>query len=289
MRCRTDSECVSTPSFAGSIRIERTSIDIDVGQPGPFHTGPMAELRPIERPMLAQKSTASSNHLIDTLSATERDGFLADCTLVDLAFGSVLYEPGDRMRYVYFPIESFISMLATVDSHSTLEVSMVGYEGMCGHALILGSRVSPLRALVQGAGSAWRMPAAAFGRQLEGQPALRRLLHRYVSVLLSQLAQTAACTRFHIVETRLARWLLMTQDRARTDSFDVTQEFLAFMLGVRRVGVTAAAGKLQSHELIRYTRGRVTILNRDLLEAAACVCYRFDLDIYQRGLGARDG
>ena len=237
--------------------------------------------------MSAGKHVISSNRLLNVLPLKERDGFLAECTLVDLVLGSTVYERGDRIVHVYFPIDSFVSMIMIVDDRSALEVGMVGNEGMCGHALILGSNVAPLRALVQGTGTAWRMRATTFRRQLERVPALRQLLNRYVYVLLGQLAQTAACTRFHVVENRLARWLLMTQDRARADSFEVTQEFLAFMLGVRRVGVTAAAGTLQSRKLIRYKRGKVTILDRSGLEAAACACYRSDVDTYRHGLNAR--
>ena len=231
--------------------------------------------------MSAQRRITSTNQLLAALPAKERDCFIADCTLVDLALGSVLYEQGDHMRYVYFPTESFISMLVTVGGHSMLEVGMIGDEGMCGYSLVLGSDVAPLRALTQGAGAAWRMKATTFRRHLEDMPALRQLLDRYLNVFLRQLAQTAACTRFHVVEKRLARWLLMTEDRAHAHSFDVTQEFLAFMLGVRRVGVTKAAGILQLHKLIRYKRGHITVLNRQRLEAAACACYRSDLETYQ--------
>lgn len=231
--------------------------------------------------MSTKQHVVLTNQLLDGLPTRERDRFLADCTLVDLVLGSVLYEQGDRIRHVYFPIESFISILACVDGHSTLEVSMVGSEGMYGHSLILGSNIAPLRALTQGAGATWRMKATTFRDRLDDMPALRPLLHRYLIVLLSQMAQTSACTRFHVVEKRLARWLLMSQNRAHADSFDVTQEFLAFMLGVRRVGVTKAAGLLQLRKLIRYKRGKVTILNRQRLEAAACSCYQSDLETYQ--------
>lgn len=227
-----------------------------------------------------------SNQLLAALPAAVRSRFLDDCTPVNLAFGSVLCDEGQRMRYVYFPIDSFISVLKTIDGQSTLEVGMIGSEGMYGYNVILGQHFAPLRALTQGAGAAWRMELATFRRRLEDMPVLRRLLHCYVGVLLRQLAQTAACNRFHVVEERLARWLLMTHDRAHSDSFDVTQEFLAFMLGVRRVGVTTAAGDLQLRELIRYKRGSMTILDRDRLEAVACTCYRSDLEIYRQGLAA---
>ena len=237
--------------------------------------------------MAAKPRIAATNQLLAAVPARERERFLADCTLVDLVLGTILQEQDDRMRHVYFPTESFISMLTTVDGRSTLEVGMIGNEGMCGAALILGENVAPLRALVQGAGAAWRMSTTTFLRHLDNIPALRRLLNRYVQVLHGQLAQTVACTRFHVVEERLARWLLMTRDRAHANSFHVTQEFLAYMLGVRRVGVTNAAGILQSRKLIRYKRGDITILDHDRLEAAACACYRSDLETYRHGMAVR--
>ena len=239
--------------------------------------------------MAAKPRIATTNQLISALPARDRERFLAACTHVDLVLGKILYEQDDRIRYVYFPNDSFISMLTTIDDRSTLEVGMIGQEGMCGWALALGGNTAPLRALVQGAGSAWRMNAATFRRQLANVPALRALLDRYVGVLFRQLAQTAACTRFHFVEERLARWLLMTRDRAHADSFYVTQEFLAFMLGVRRVGVTTAAGILQSRKLIGYKRGNVTILDCDRLERVACTCYRSDLETYKHGMAGRAG
>ena len=164
---------------------------------------------------------------------------------------------------------------------------MIGDEGMCGHSLALGVDTAPLRALVQGSGKSMRLKASTFRQHLKSSAALRNIMLGYVHVLLGQLAQNAACTRFHVVEARLARWLLMTQDRAHADVFDVTQDFLAFMLGVRRVGVTAAARILQSRNLIRYSRGHMDVLDREGLEAAACACYRSDIDTYRRVLGGR--
>ena len=221
------------------------------------------------------------------LPAAERESVLAGCTRVELVLGTVVHEEGERIRHVYFPTDSFISVLATVDEKSTLEVGMIGDEGLCGYGLALGSDLAPLRTLTQGAGAAWQMPGSTFRRSLRDTPALRDLVNRYVYVHLRQLARTAVCARFHVVEKRLARWLLMTADRAHSDTFYVTQEFLAFMLGVRRVGVTAAAGALQARGLIRYRRGNVTIVDHDRLEAAACTCYRSDLETYRQRMGAR--
>ena len=236
--------------------------------------------------MSNDRRVAPLNHLLAALPRRESQSVLAGCEAVELELGKVLYEPDARIRHVYFPTESFISLVIPVDGITNLEVGLVGNEGMLGSPLILGVDVSPLRALVQGAGWAWRMSAVTFARQLGRSPALRRTLHRYLQVQISQLAQTAACTRFHVVEKRLARWLLMTQDRAHGDEFRVTHEFLAYMLGVRRVGVTKAANALQSRKLIRYQRGAVTVLDRIGMEAASCGCYQTDRDTYDNLLTA---
>ena len=208
--------------------------------------------------------------------------FLAACDSVELKFADALYRPGDRLHHVYFPIGSFISLIMPVDKSAALEVGLVGNEGMFGSPLALGVDASPVLAVVQGAGPALRMDATMFCRELERSRPLHRAIDRYVYVQLGQLAQTAACTRFHVVEARLARWLLMTQDRAQANSFHITQEFLAYMLGVRRVGVTKAAGALQERNLIHYSRGKITILDRRALRAASCGCYGADLDAYER-------
>jgi len=207
---------------------------------------------------------------------------MAGCETVELAFADVLYTPTERLRHVYFPTTSFISLIVPVDGSSSLEVGLVGNEGMFGIPLVLGVDISPVRAVVQGAGSALRMDAATFCRELGRSQALQREIDRYVFVQLSQLAQTAACTRFHVVEARLARWLLMTQDRAHADNFHVTQEFLALMLGVRRVGVTKAASSLQKRRLIHYSRGDMTVTDRRGLKAASCGCYKADRESYDR-------
>ena len=222
------------------------------------------------------------NQLLEALPSSDLRRLLAGCETVDLVFGDVLYALGDRLRHVYFPTGGFISLIMPVDASAFLEVGLVGSEGMFGIPLVLGVDVSPVRAVVQGAGTALRMDAATFRRELGRSQALQRGIDRYVFVHMSQLAQTAACTRFHVVEERLARWLLMTQDRAKTSSFHITQEYLAFMLGVRRVGVTKAASSLQKRSLIHYSRGNITVLDRRGLKAAACGCYKADLDSYDR-------
>jgi CRP-like cAMP-binding protein len=223
-----------------------------------------------------------TNRLLASLPRKDRQQFLTGCERIELVFAEVLADPGQRIRRVIFPTEGFISLTTSVDERATLEVGLVGDEGMLGVTLILGVDASPLHALVQGKGSALSMDATRFRRELEQSSALQRILKRYLYVFLSQLAQTAACTRFHVVETRLARWLLMTEDRAHSNQFHVTHEFLAYMLGVRRVGVTKAATSLQRRKLISYTRGNITVLDHEGLVAAACGCYEADKATYAR-------
>ena len=235
--------------------------------------------------MSARTRSLPKNLLLAQLPAADRRRLLAHRDPVELVTGVILNEPGDVARHAFFPIDGFISLIAPIDHGAQLEVGLAGNEGMVGTSLILGVRVSPLRALVQGAGRAWQLEAATLSRELERSSALRRVLHRYLYVLMSQVAQTAACTRFHFVEARLARWLLMTRDRASSNSLHITQEFLAYMLGVRRVGVTRAASALQRRELIHYTRGRLEILDAPGLAAAACSCYETAKATYADVLG----
>lgn len=224
------------------------------------------------------------NHLIELLPRKERLQLLAVCEPFELVLSEVLCEPGEPTRHVYFPIEGFISLVTRVKGSRGLEVGMVGREGMLGAQVALGVMTTPLHAVVQGGGTAWRIGARAFGRELAGSPALRRCMGRYLYVMMAQMASSAGCLRGHVIGSRLARWLLMSQDRARADSFHVTHEFLAYMLGVRRVGITAAAGSLQRSRLIHYRRGELTVLDRKGLEAAACDCYASDQRTYADSL-----
>jgi len=228
---------------------------------------------------------AAENQLLARLPRRDRVRLQAVAESVWLEPGRVLCEPGDRMRSVYFPNDCFISLATAIDVEPALEVGMVGSEGMLGAQLALGVGTSGLHASVQGAGTAWRVDAMSFRRQLALSVALRRVLHRYLCVLMAQLATSATCTRFHCVEPRLARTLLMSQDRVHGDSFHLTHEVLARMLGARRVGITRAASELQRRRLISYHRGAITVIDRPGLERAACGCYAADLGAYARLLG----
>jgi len=221
----------------------------------------------------ARTSARIVNQLLESLPRRERSRILECCEPVDLIFGAILCEPDQPYRHVYFPLSGFISLVQTVGDHQPLEMGLIGNEGMLGATMVLGINAIPLRGVVQGSGTALRMTAAQLRRLLADCPALQRKLNRYLYVLMAQLSQTAACTRFHEVEARLARWLLMTHDRAHADHFHLTHEFLADMLGVQRSAVTIAAGTLQKRHLISYTRGEIRILSRTGLEAVSCECY----------------
>lgn len=227
----------------------------------------------------AQLST-SENHLIELLPGKARQRLLGIADQVHLAQSEVLGAVGEATRHVYFPVDGFISLVASVNRRPVLEVGMVGREGMCGVQVALRVPTQPLHALVQGPGAAWRLTIGAFRRELNRNAALQVIMGRYVYVLMTQLACAAACTRFHQIDARLSRWLLMMQDRAHADTFGVTQEFLGYMLGVRRVGISAAAATLQHQGLIHYRRGRVTVIDRQRLQTASCSCYAEDRRAY---------
>ena len=234
--------------------------------------------------MRVQTSTSSSsttrlvaNRLVGGLPRRELGRILRSSESADLVPGEVLCEPRRNLQYVHFPEAGFISLASAVGGHAPLELGLVGSEGMLGATLMLGVDIAPLRAVVQGTGTALRMSASEFLRALQDCHVLRQVLSRYLYVVMAQFAQTTVCTRFHVVEKRLARWLLMAHDRAHSNHFHLTHELLANMLGVRRSGITVAAGALQKRNLIGYRRGQITVLDRKGLEAASCECYRADV------------
>ena len=226
-----------------------------------------------------------TNRLLAALPYKDREQLLANCEHIELIFAEILYRAGELIPHVYLPTGGVVSLMMSIDGSASLEVGLVGNEGILGITLMLGVEVAPFDALVQGSGPALRITVPSFLRELEQSPALQLELKRYLYVSMSQIAQTAACNRFHVVEERLARWLLMTQDRSHSDTFHITHVFLAYILGVRRVGITKAANSLQQQRLIRYHRGNITILNRAGLEAASCECYRTDKETYDHILG----
>lgn len=227
-----------------------------------------------------------ANHLLAALSHRSCRRFLASCDQFELSFADVLCEAGKRIDYVYFPTSGFISLVTELHDGAKLEVGIIGYEGMLGASLLLGVSASPQHAVVQGEGTALRMSAQAFQQHCVQDGELHARLDRYVDVVMRQLAQTAACTHYHLVEARLARWLLMSRDRAHSDRFHLTHEFLAYMLGVRRVGVTSAARALHERGLINYSRGDITILDNLGLEGASCECYQQGNEMYRKILGS---
>jgi len=224
--------------------------------------------------------TGVSNRLLDALPDAERARLLGRFDAVDLAFGQCLLQPGGRLDDVYFPTGGYVSLMLPLQGGGALEVGLIGNEGMWGIDAALGAHTSPLRVMVQGGGAALRMTSHRFRQEMDASQALRQLLNRYIVVSLRQLAQAAACMHSHLVEGRLARCLLMTQDRAHADNFHLTHETLAYLLGVRRVGVTVAASALQQRKLIAYHRGHIAILDRVGLKVAACECYAADLRSY---------
>jgi CRP-like cAMP-binding protein len=224
-------------------------------------------------PLTSKPRAPVANRLLAALPRKEYQRLLPELEQVTLPFAEVVYEPGERIRHVYFPDVSVVSLLAEVADRSTLEIGLIGNEGMAGISVFMGVDMSPHRAIVQGAGTAGRMRVAVLRKEAGRKGSLHRLLQLYAHSLLTQVSQSAACNRFHVVDARLARWLLMTGDRLGRNEFRLTQDFISNMLGVRREGVNKAAGALQKDELINYSRGQIRILNRAGLEAVSCACY----------------
>lgn len=223
-----------------------------------------------------------TNRVLTSILPKDYQRLRAQLEPVKLKFGQVLYQPGKTIRHVYFPVDCLISLLTAVDKRRTLEVGMVGNEGMAGMPFILGVGVSGVRALVQGAGDALRMASAPFRIEFSKNLPLQQALYRYTYALMAQISQTAACNRFHEAQARLARWLLMTRDRVGSDDFPLTHEFLAHMLGVRREGVTEAASALKQRKLINYSRGKIQILDPKGLQASSCPCYQIVKAVFER-------
>jgi CRP-like cAMP-binding protein len=226
-----------------------------------------------------------ANRVLASIPAKEYQRLQANLEPVNLEFASVLYEPGKAIDYVYFPTDCLISLLTTVDKRRSLEVGMVGNEGMAGMPFILGIGVSGVRAIVQGEGSALRMASAPFRLEFDRNKSLQDALYRYTYALMAQISQTAACNRFHEAEARLARWLLMTRDRVGSDEFKLTHGFLAHMLGLRREGVTEAASALKRRKLIDYSRGKIKILDVHALKKSSCSCYQIVKTVFDRVQG----
>lgn len=213
------------------------------------------------------------NRLVESLPEKQRSSLISRCEPVDLVFGEILCEPDQPFRFVYFPLGGYVSLRRLVDGGRPLEMDQVGNEGMIGTSLALGINSAHLQGLVQQAGPALRMGVGRFRRQLRASPGLMRSLHAYLHGMLGQFSSTAACIHFHEIDKRLARWLLMTHDRAHSDHFHLTHKLLADTLGVQRSAVTIAAGELRKKAIISYSRGKITILDRAALEAVSCGCY----------------
>jgi len=213
------------------------------------------------------------NHLLAVLPKPESERLLPHLELVPLPLGKPLYESGDRLDHVYFPSTAIVSLLYELEDGASAEIAVVGNEGIVGIALFMGGDTMPNRAVVQSEGHAYRLDGRLLKQEFNRAGVLQHLLLRYTLAMLTQMAQTAVCNRHHSVDQQLCRWLLLSLDRLPANELSMTQELIANMLGVRREGVTEAAGKLQSAGLIHYSRGRITVLDRPGLEARVCECY----------------
>ncbi len=224
-------------------------------------------------PALAPRVNPHHNHLLDALPASDYERLAPYLELQTLKLADVLYEPGRAMRYVYFPTTAIVSMLYVMEDGASAEIAIVGNEGILGISLFMGGESTPSRAVVQSAGYAYRMRAQLLKNEFGRYGTLMHLLLRYTQALITQMAQTAVCNRHHSVDQQLCRWLLLSLDRLASNELTMTQELIANMLGVRREGVTEAAGKLQDAGLVEYRRGKITVLDRPRLQARSCECY----------------
>ena len=216
---------------------------------------------------------SKQNHILAALSEDVRARILPHLRLVAMPLGKVIYEPGDQQRYVYFPVDCIVSLLYVMENGASAEIAVVGNEGLIGISLFMGGETTPSRAIVQSAGKAYRLEGQRLKDEFHRSGNTQLLLLRYTQSLITQMAQTAVCNRHHSVHQQLCRWLLLSLDRLPSNELVMTQELIANMLGVRREGVTEAAGKLQKLGAIRYQRGRITVLDRPALEQLCCECY----------------
>jgi len=223
---------------------------------------------------LTELHDARQNHLLAALPVTEYERLLSNLDLVSMALGEVIYESGGELSYAYFPTDSIVSLLYVMENSASAEIAVIGKEGFVGLALIMGGGTMSNRAVVQSTGYAYRLPAAVVQAEFNRNGPLLRLLLRYIQALFSQMAQAAACNRHHTLDQQLCRWLLLSLDRLTSNELNMTQGLIANMLGVRREGVTEAARKLQQAGLIKYNRGRITVIDRPGLEARVCECYQ---------------
>ncbi|MEJ1963450.1 MAG: Crp/Fnr family transcriptional regulator [Gammaproteobacteria bacterium] len=218
-------------------------------------------------------TSPEQNHLLNALPLAERERLFPHLRLVTLPLGAVLYESGDAQHYIYFPIDAIVSLLYVLKDGASAEIAVVGNDGAIGIALVMGGATTTNRAIVQSAGTAYRLTKKRIEHEFARHGEMLHILLRYTQALITQMAQTAVCNRHHSVDQQLCRWLLLSLDRLTTNHLSMTQELIANMLGVRREGVTEAAGKLQDAGVIEYRRGKITVLDRPRLESMSCECY----------------
>ena len=223
--------------------------------------------------MPASDQTQTENRLLDMLPQDAKARIFPHLKKIDLPLGTMIYEAGEQVKYVYFPLDCIISLLYVMEDGASAEISVVGFEGIVGIAVFMGGASTPSRAIVQSGGSAWQLPSTELKNEFSHHAEMRMLMLRYTQSLITQMAQTAACNRHHSIDQQLCRWLLLSMDRLPSRELTMTQELIANMLGVRREGVTHAAGKLQNAGIIRYQRGHITVLDRPALEERCCECY----------------